>query len=30
MALLSKDFKYIGVNSKFIGKSFVAYLAFSK
>ena len=30
MALLSKEFKYIGVNSKFIGKSFVAYLAFSK
>jgi len=29
-ALLNKDFKYIGVNSKFIGKSFVAYLAFSK
>ena len=29
-ALLNKDFKYIGVNSKFIGKSFVSYLAFSK
>ena len=29
-ALLNKDFKYIGVNSKFIGRSFVAYLAFSK
>lgn len=29
-ALLNKDFKYIGVNSKFIGKSFVAFLAFSK
>ena len=30
MALLNKDFKYIGVNSKFVGKSFVAYFAFSK
>ena len=29
-ALLNKDFKYIGVNSKFIDKSFVAYLSFSK
>ena len=29
-ALLSKDLKYIGVNSKFIGKTFIAYLAFSK
>ena len=29
-ALLSKDLKYIGVNSKFIGKTFVAYLGFSK
>ena len=28
--LLNKDFKYIGVNCKFIGKSFIAYLAFSK
>ena len=30
MALLNKDFKYIGVNSKFVEKSFVAYLSFSK
>jgi hypothetical protein len=30
LALLNKDFKYIGVNSKFIGKTFIAYLAFSK
>ena len=30
MALLNKDFSYIGVNSKFIGKTFIAYLAFSK
>ena len=29
-ALLSKDLKYIGVNSKFIGKTFVAYFSFSK
>ena len=29
-ALLNKNFKYIGVNSKFIGNSFVAYLAFSR
>ena len=29
-ALLSKDLKYIGVNSKFIGKTFIAYFAFSK
>lgn len=28
--LLNKDFKYIGVNCKFIGKTFIAYLAFSK
>ena len=28
-ALLSKDLKYIGVNSKFIGKTFVAYFSFS-
>ena len=30
MALLSKDFKFIGVNSKFVGRSFVAYFSFSK
>ena len=29
MALLNKDFRYIGVNCKFIGKTFIAYLAFS-
>ena len=29
-ALLSKDLKYIGVNSKFIGKTFVSYFSFSK
>jgi hypothetical protein len=27
-ALLSKDLKYIGVNSKFIGKTFVSYFSF--
>ena len=30
MALLNKDLKYIGVTSKFIGKTFIAYFAFSK
>ena len=30
LALLNNDFKYIGVNSKFIGKTFIAYLAFAK
>lgn len=30
MTLLNKDFKYIGVNSKFIGKHFVAHFAFSR
>ena len=30
MTLLNKDFKYIGVNSKFIGKNFVAHFAFSR
>ena len=30
MALLNNEFKYIGVNSKFIGKTFIAYLAFAK
>ena len=29
-ALLNKDLKYIGVSSKFIGKTFVAYFSFSK
>ena len=29
-ALLSQELKYIGVNSKFIGKTFVAYFSFSK
>ena len=28
--LLNKDFKYIGVNSKFIGKHFVAHFSFSR
>ena len=29
-AILNKDFKFIGINSHFIGKTFVAYFAFSK
>ena len=29
-ALLSNELKYIGVNSKFIGRTFVAYFSFSK
>ena len=29
-AVLNKDYKYIGINSKFIGKTFIAYFAFSK
>ena len=29
-ALLNKDLKYIGVNSKFIGKTFVSYFSFSR
>ena len=29
-AVLNKDFKYIGISSKFIGKTFVAYFTFSK
>jgi hypothetical protein len=29
-AVLNKDFKYIGISSKFIGKTFIAYFAFSK
>ena len=30
MALLNKNLKYVGVTSKFIGKTFIAYFAFSK
>lgn len=30
MALLNKDLKYVGVTSKFVGKTFIAYFAFSK
>ena len=30
MTLLDKDIKYIGVNSKFVGKTFIAYLSFVK
>ena len=30
MALLNEDLKYVGVTSKFIGKNFIAYFAFSK
>jgi hypothetical protein len=30
MALLNRNIKYIGVSSKFIGKNFIAYFAFSK
>ena len=29
-AVLNRDFKYIGINSKFIGKTFIAYFSFSK
>lgn len=29
-AVLNKDFKYIGVNSKFFGKKFLAYFSFAK
>ena len=28
-AVLNKDFKYIGINSKFVGKTFIAYFTFS-
>jgi hypothetical protein len=28
--LLNKDLKYVGVTSKFVGKTFIAYFAFSK
>ena len=30
MALLNKDLKYIGVTSKFIGKTFIAYFIWEK
>ena len=29
-AVLNKEFKYIGISSKFIGRTFIAYFAFSK
>ena len=29
-AILNKNYKYIGINSKFIGKTFVAFFTFSK
>ena len=29
-AILNKDFKYIGINSHFVGKTFLAYFSFSK
>ena len=29
-AVLNKNFKYIGINSKFVGKTFKAYFTFSK
>ena len=29
-AVLNKDFKYIGINSKFVGKTFIAYFTFSR
>ena len=28
-AVLNKDYKYIGINSKFFGKTFIAYFTFS-
>ena len=30
LALLNKDLKYVGVTSRFVGKTFIAYFAFSK
>ena len=30
LALLNKELKYVGVTSKFVGKTFIAYFAFSK
>ena len=30
LALLNKNLKYVGVTSKFIGKTFISYFAFSK
>ena len=29
-AVLNKNFKYIGINSKFVGKTFIAYFTFTK
>ena len=29
-AILNPDFKFIGINCRFIGKTFIAYLGFSK
>ena len=29
-AILNKDFKFIGINSHFVGKTFIAYFSFSK
>ena len=29
-ALLNPEYKYIGINSKFVGKTFIAYFTFSK
>ena len=29
-AVLNREFKYIGISSKFIGRTFIAYFAFSK
>ena len=29
-SILNKDFKYIGISSKFVGKTFIAYFTFSK
>ena len=28
--ILSPEYKYIGINSKFIGKTFIAYFSFGK
>ena len=29
-AILNKEFQYIGIDSKFIGKNFIAHFSFSK
>jgi hypothetical protein len=29
-AIMNPEYKYIGINSKFIGKAFIAYFTFSK